>query len=78
LPQAPQFVASADGLMQAPAQLICPAGHTQAPRLHVWVAAQAMPQVPQFAGSLRTSAQACAHAVSPGAQAAAQTPTLQT
>jgi hypothetical protein len=78
LPQAPQFFASAAGLMQPSPQLSCPEGQTQAPMLHVSLVAQALPHVPQFAGSLPTSTQAGAHALRPAAQVAAQTPTLQT
>ena len=37
---------------QLPPQSVCPPGQPQLPALQVWPAAQALPQVPQFSGSL--------------------------
>ena len=52
VPHEPQLRGSLVVSAHAPLQLVCGAGHPQAPAPQVWSAAQARPQAPQLAGSI--------------------------
>jgi superoxide dismutase, Fe-Mn family len=60
LPQPPQLAASVLVLMQRPSQNAVPIGQldSQPPPRHTWPGSQALPQAPQFFGSLEVSPQA--------------------
>jgi hypothetical protein len=65
--QLPQLVTLVARSTQLAPHWVSPSAHVaeQAPAEHTWPAAQAMPQLPQFRGSERVSAQPVLHAESP-------------
>jgi len=63
LPHAPQLVGSLLRLTQAFTQFCVPAGQVEVhlPAAQTWFAPQAMPQPPQFSGSISVFTQALPH-----------------
>ncbi len=65
-PHAPQLIESVAVLTHRLKQFVCPAGHvTQLPVAQTWVAAHAVPQLPQFDGSVCVNAQRPLHTTAP-------------
>jgi hypothetical protein len=67
LPHDPQLKASPSSDLQTPSQNAVPSGHAHCPPLQVCPEEQALPQPPQFSGSVSTSTHAFPHATCPGA-----------
>jgi hypothetical protein len=76
VPQPPQFFGSADTFVQTSPHRRVPAGHTQAPPLHVSLARQLVPHAPQLDAWLDVSTHAFAQSDRSALHAAAQVPLL--